>query len=595
MRRSRVGLRFGELWIHAGEHAYRHRVAYIFLLLSLLLTLVARYYVDQTIATQTRQEFDEVVEKTNQALYHRIDAYINVMYDTRDLFTIAGTLTASDWDATVARSELKRRYPGMQALGYSALVVEGQQDTFVAQARAEGSSDYALQFEESRSIYFPVRFIEPLDVRNRRLLGYDLHANEASSIVMAEARDLDLPRASAKVSLPSERDSAERPGFVIYLPVYHNNQPVMTVEERRKALQGFIVTIVAADDLVHATFGPYTSSQIDFELFDGVQTTSQNLLHDRDGVLSAPNAASRSLLMRQTTLDIAGRIWTLRFTTSATSGTGYDRLLPNIVLLSGIALSLCLFITTWSMGNSRAEAERIGRERETLIQDLETFSYSVSHDLRAPLRSISGFTVALLEDHGAQFDAQAQDYLNRIHAASRRMDQHFDTLLTFAHLSHQELRRGRVDLSALAQTVADEVQQLQPDRQIEWVLAPGLCARGDARLLRIVLENLFGNAWKFTRQQSTPRIEFGMAVRESQRIFFVRDNGVGFDMAYAGKLFGVFQRLHRTTEFEGTGIGLAIVQRIIRRHGGQIWAEGISGQGATFSFTLAPATARARR
>jgi len=248
----------------------------------------------------------------------------------------------------------------------------------------------------------------------------------------------------------------------------------------------------------------------------------------------------------------------------------------------------------------KADLERRVTERTTELQavnrELEAFSYSVSHDLRAPLRAIDGFSQALLEDYAERLDEQAKDYLNRVRAATQRMGYLIDDMLTLSRVTRVEMQRGTVDLSALAADVFAELQKSEPQRKVDWRIEPGLIAQGDAQLLRVALVNLLGNAWKFTGKTANAKIEFG-AMRNAPipntqgapdfaPSFFVRDNGAGFDMTYAGKLFGAFQRLHLTSEFPGTGIGLATVQRIIHRHGGRVRAEGAVGKGATFYFSL---------
>jgi PAS domain S-box-containing protein len=237
-----------------------------------------------------------------------------------------------------------------------------------------------------------------------------------------------------------------------------------------------------------------------------------------------------------------------------------------------------------------AELEQRVRDRtaelEAANKELETFSYSVSHDLRAPLRGIDGFSRILLEKCSAQLDDEGKDSLQRVRAASQRMGELIDDLLTLSRATRAELRRTAVDLTALAGEIVAELERVEPTRRVRWVIAPGLAATGDRQLLRVVLDNLLNNAWKFTSRQAEARIEFGAMKGEQGCAFFVRDNGVGFDMAYAGKLFGAFQRLHATADFPGTGIGLATVQRIIHRHGGRVWAEGQVNHGATFYFTL---------
>jgi PAS domain S-box-containing protein len=223
---------------------------------------------------------------------------------------------------------------------------------------------------------------------------------------------------------------------------------------------------------------------------------------------------------------------------------------------------------------------------EAANKELDAFSYSVSHDLRAPLRGIDGWSLALLEDYGSQLDGQAKTYLERVRSETQRMGQLIDDLLQLSRLTSAELNIKRVDLSAIASTIAASLQKVQPERQVEFVIQPGLNANGDAQLLEIALTNLLGNACKFSGKITQPRIEFGQTEVEGQRAFFVRDNGAGFEMTLAKKLFGAFQRLHKASDFPGTGVGLTTVQRIVHRHGGRVWAEAAVDRGATFYFTL---------
>jgi PAS domain S-box-containing protein len=223
---------------------------------------------------------------------------------------------------------------------------------------------------------------------------------------------------------------------------------------------------------------------------------------------------------------------------------------------------------------------------EAANAELDAFAYSVSHDLRAPLRSIDGFSQALIEDCAAELDAAGQDHLQRVRAATQRMATLIDDLLNLSRVTRSEMTIGRVDLSELARELATELASGEPERRVEIVIAPGLEASADRGLMRAVLQNLIGNAWKFTGRRGDARNEVGVATANGERAYYVRDNGAGFDMTYAPKLFGAFQRLHRTTEFPGTGVGLATVQRIIHRHGGRVWAESAVDRGATFYFTL---------
>jgi len=238
----------------------------------------------------------------------------------------------------------------------------------------------------------------------------------------------------------------------------------------------------------------------------------------------------------------------------------------------------------------RKQAEAALAERTLQLEgankELEAFSYSVSHDLRAPLRGIDGFTKALLEDYADKLGDEGRQYLQRVRGAAQRMAHLIDDLLELSRISRSAMRHDVVDLSLTANQIAAGLKEANPERSVNFTVQPDLTVPGDARLMRVMLENLLNNAWKFSRDRNPAQIEFGAEEVNSQKAFFVRDNGAGFDMAYLDKLFGAFQRLHSAEEYEGTGIGLATVQRIIHRHGGRVWAEGAIDKGATFYFTV---------
>ena len=301
-------------------------------------------------------------------------------------------------------------------------------------------------------------------------------------------------------------------------------------------------------------------------------------------------------IYRDITDDVTPQIITAKSTIlRSTAGTmgGFFLILFGFIVVADISIHRSNQRQMSAMENrlaERVQAEEVLAERTVELEDvnreLEAFSYSVSHDLRAPLRSINGFSQILLEDCAEQLDESGKDYLDRIQVSSQRMGQLIGDLLQLSRISRGEINREAVDLSDMARLIKGELLQAEPERQVEFVIAPGLTAHGDTHLLNVVLENLFRNAWKFTGPHQRALVEFGIEQLHEEPTFFVRDDGVGFDMNYADKLFVPFQRLHYQAEFAGTGIGLATVQRIIHRHGGRVWAEGAVEKGAAFYFTL---------
>jgi light-regulated signal transduction histidine kinase (bacteriophytochrome) len=226
------------------------------------------------------------------------------------------------------------------------------------------------------------------------------------------------------------------------------------------------------------------------------------------------------------------------------------------------------------------------RELQNVNQELESFSYSVSHDLRGPLRTIDGYSWAILESTGDRLDAEATRWFGLIRDATRRMSQLIDDMLALAQVTRREMQHEDVDLSAIVRGIADRLQAGAPERPVQWLIQEGVHARGDARLLTLLLENLVTNAWKFTSRREQVRIEFGAQEEKAGTVYHLQDNGAGFDMQHVEKLFRPFSRLHSSEQFQGTGVGLAIVQRVIQRHDGRIWAQGKVDGGARFSFIL---------
>lgn len=616
------------------RHLDRMAVAYVVLLIALVLTLLAWSYVSAVVEDQARVRFRETVQATQEAVDRRTSDYVDALYGVRSLFYASQAVEPEEWLAYVTGIEPESNYSGLQALGYAERVTPARREEFQRQARERGLPRFRPDLEPGgeRPVYFPVTYVGPSNGANDTLLNQDLHASTVHREALLRAVDTGAPQATSMVYVLTDEtapgspaDLALRKGFAVYLPVYEMGEPQETAAERRRALRGVVFGLFwlggteipqesvaeqqrslgaeeveppGAGGLLRGIFEDSFDPGIDFEVYDGEVVERATLLYDDDGIRRAGNEALEVLFTRQSSIDVAGHPWTLYYSTLPEFEARVESTLPEFVRFSGIGISFLLFGITWLLVRSRNRAEQASRsledanrKLEDANRELESFSYSVSHDLRAPLRTIDGFSRILLDDYRSNFDADGRDYLERVRAASQHMGQLIDDLLNLSRVTRSALNQERVDLSSLASDVARELHRADPDREVEFVIEKGVTAWGDSRLLLVVLENLLGNAWKFTGKKPRATIEFGSTTgpvpgAASGRVFYVRDDGAGFNMDYADKLFGAFQRLHRTQDFEGTGIGLATVQRIVHRHGGQVWAEGEVGKGATFYFTL---------
>lgn len=585
------------------SHAW---VAYLVLLISLLLTLLAWRYVEADVEEQNRVRFEETVNATQNSVEQITSSYIDTLFGARALFRSSRSVERDEWSEYARGIDPGGRLTGFQALGYAEYVTPAEREAFVERTKREGLPGLSPDIEANgeRFAYFPVVYVGPPNQANAGMVNNDLYADPAHRDAMNRARDTGSPQATrmiyvltgSETSTPA--DLALRPGFAVYLLVYGKGEAIGTATERRNALDGFVVGTFRMGGLLEGVFGEAFDPGIDLEVYDGDNVAESRLLYNEDGVKNATDPRQDVLFAEQTEIDVAGRQWTLYFSTLDEFEENVDSNLPVLVLTSGILVSFLLFGITWALIRSRTRAERVSdrlevanRSLEGANKELEAFSYSVSHDLRAPLRTIDGFSRILLEDYERSLDAEGRDYLGRVRNASRHMGHLIDDLLNLSRVSRGPLSQEKVNLSFLVAGIARELHGTDPDREVEFTIEQGVTGWGDDGLLLVVLKNLLGNAWKFTRKESVARIEFGVRKGpydySSNPVYYVRDNGAGFDMTYAGKLFGAFQRLHGAQEFEGTGIGLATVQRIVHRHGGRVWAEGEVGVGAAFYFTLA--------
>lgn len=437
---------------------------------------------------------------------------------------------------------------------------------------------------------FHVRWIVPL-TGNEAARDLNLASGERRRGALEAARDRRKVTLTRSASLVKGGK-----GFLLYVPIFVAGE-----------FDGFILGVFSFRGLLGTVLRNLAPGYA-ITVFDGARK-----IYSRNASGGRHDAG----WVKETNIDLHGLTWRLRVSPGSELLAKAQSSLPVVALAVALLMAVLVTLTVHLAQTARLRAtqtEGVNRKLENEIaerkraeamvrslntelekrvvgvgaanQELEAFTYSVSHDLRAPLRSMDGFSQALLEDYADKLDAEGRDYLKRVRAASVHMGRLVDDLLQLSRTGRAELERKTVDLSKLARATSVELRKTKPDREVTFDIAPGVVAKGDPRLLPIVLENLLGNAWKFTSKHPEARIEFGVTKEDGGPVYYVRDDGAGFDMAYADKLFKPFQRLHSADKFEGNGIGLATVARIVRRHGGRVWADSAVEKGTTVYFTL---------
>ncbi|HJV24987.1 MAG TPA: CHASE domain-containing protein [Aromatoleum sp.] len=569
------------------------------LLISLAASLAATRMVQSQLEEIARQQFASETDDIGAAILDRMHAINQILQGAAGLFDASNYVSQKDWQQYYSALALQENYPGILGLGFARSLSAPELTMHERQLRQDGSRAYSVWPGGERRGYAPITYLEPATAPNRHAIGFDMYSEPIRRAAMDAARDRGLAALSGKVELVQEITPGDvQAGTLMYVPVYRGGGVPPTVEERRARLFGFVYSPFRMADLMQGVLGR-TPDTIRLELYDGPGRDANSLLYRSN---SAPRGYLPSL-SRSQELEIRGRVWTAYFETLPAFDARRDRGKPLLTLGAGVLASLLLSAIVWQVGATRARAETLAMTMTEALRDamgqleehsskleaanreLESFSYSVSHDLKAPLRVIDGFSRILEEDYGERLDAEGIRLLHVLRDNTHHMETLIEDLLALARLGRHALRTDVIDMDELASAAWEKLAAGLVPRP-EFVLAPLPDAVADRNLLWQVWTNLLSNAAKFSGRSATPRIE--VSGRETADVleYCVSDNGVGFDMAHADKLFAPFQRLHRLDEFPGTGIGLAIVQRIVAKHGGRVWAESRPGEGATFHFSL---------
>jgi signal transduction histidine kinase len=573
------------------------------------LTVTAAYNADLVSRTRDRVRFDHTISQAQAGIEAVLKRYLALIHAVRGIAAAHLNMSLEQFRAYVKALDLRKNYPGIAGLGVAVRIKPEQKDEAIRKAHEKGLLSFHIWPDSDLPHLCPLIILEPADDRNLAALGYDLFAEPERRAAAQRAVETGEPAATGKLTSAENGESRRDAGFVFLGPLYKGGN-VPPRAERSRDWAGFVYCSFSTDDFFTALLNSHDSSLLNFKIYDGTQLTAANLLHDTGA--EARVDPSRNVLTGTNTLVFAGRTWTLITLPKPAFVAGAGVNFSALILTAGALLGSLLAWFTAIQSRARVAAEEsaallresekeraaLNRELEQRVtartaeleaanKELEAFSYSISHDLRAPLRHINGYTQILAAEAGPTLGEANRHLLKAITDSARNMSQLIEDLLGFSRTGRVQLETKRIDLKILCE---ETIRSLEPDtagRSIRWTVRELPTVRGDQSMLRQVFVNLLGNAVKYTRDRSPAEIEIGCKDGKSDEdVIFVRDNGVGFDMKHAHKLFGVFQRLHTTREFEGTGIGLANVNRIVGRHGGRCWAEGVVGVGATFYLSF---------
>lgn len=611
------------------------------LISGVVLTLLAAYYAARSIQLRTRAQFETSALRARAAIRAHVEVFDAVLRGAGGFVAVEKEVTRARFKNYIARLDITENYPGVEAVGYAPRVPAPDKQNLAASMAEQGVKNFRIWPEGERADFFPVICVEPDNSQNGEVLGFDMFTEPTRREAMERARDTSNTAASGRVKLFESLNPDRQPGFLIYFPVYRDGVIPDTLPERRAKLQGFVFAVFRAGDLFTSIFADEGIGAT-VEVFDGTNTNDAHLLY-RSREKSAGFLPFQQTLQEATTIDVSGRTWTTRF--SAEPGKGMWIVLS--LLGGGLALSLVMFYLTHAEGRALRAAElstaqlkvselalresqeslrhyaielehRVAERTANLaqsIQSLEGVLYHVAHDLRAPLRTMSSFTYILLDEYAPQLDERGRDYAERVSNAAQRMDGLVQDLLAYGRLAHTAVPVSNIDLEAEVKSAlgnfSDEIQAKHATVEIASPLPP---VKANAAILNQILSNLISNALKFVKSDTKPllRIRAEETISHPERAaaktngeslleprlpaldgkfirLWVEDNGIGIKPEYHERIFRMFERLHNTDAYPGTGIGLAIVQKAVERMGGRVGVESAAGIGSRFWVEL-PAT-----
>ncbi|MEO9872036.1 CHASE domain-containing protein [Ekhidna sp.] len=571
---------------------FHNRVtAWAILAISLTLTvsaaLISVYYAGKA----AEERFSARANEIEEGIKTRMISYEQALRGGVGLFNSRKDVTRAEFREYVESLSISENLPGIQGIGFSIPIKEEEKESHTALIRSEGFPEYDIKPDFERQEYSSIIYLEPFDWRNKRAFGYDMWSNEMRKEAMTRARDQGVASNSGIITLVQETNEDVQKGFLMYLPVYENGISPQTIEDRKSKFKGWVYSPFRAGDLINGITGT-SDIEYGFELYDGEITNQESLLFNSDSInhLLEKKSPKLSKLVK---INSQGREWTLYIHTTPNVLSKQESSLPLLVGVSGFAVDIILFILIYSLNLEQRETKRLARlledqksDIEIINKDLSQFAYITSHDLQEPLRTVSNCAKLLKDDYGEKLDDEANYLIQTMTRATTRMSSLIHAILEYSRLGKEVDMNESINCNKLINALKRDMNMLMEENSVKVIYQNLPTIKGNKIMIKQLFLNLITNSIKYRKKDVTPIIEIDGFTHPEFHEFTIKDNGIGIEPEYRERIFEIFQRLHNSAEYTGTGIGLSSCKKIVEVHNGTIEVSSSLDMGSIFKFTI---------